>query len=139
MSDEVKIVDTKEPEFEVPQITDERLAELAERIKPLIRHRDLLFTIAPVDPSRQTFIIDPVLLEVAMGLEAIAEIRTYHTFQHPLIFRPSVAEVLAMIPDEFIDEVKFFEIVEPPKNLNMEKEALDMGYHVARTRLYRRS
>ena len=141
MSDEVKIADTKKLEFEVPQITDERLAELAERIKPVIRKNDVLYSIKPVDLRKIAFIWDPTEDGEAPALESIGEIRTYHKFGHPGFFKPSIAEVLAMIPDEFINNVEFFEIIESPKNaddLNKEKEALAMGYHVARTRLYKR-
>jgi hypothetical protein len=58
------------------------------------------------------------------------------------MFKPSIAEVLAQIPEEHLEQVLAFEIVDSPNNvddLNAEREALNAGYHIATTRLYKRA
>lgn len=126
----------------IPEITDERLAELVERIKPIVRwDNGDQYYIEPVDPRGVAFTWDPTPTKKAMGLMPIRDITTYHTFGYHGMFKPSIAEVLAMIPEDVIDEVVAFEIVELPEtadDLNKNFEALIDGYHVAKTRLYKR-
>lgn len=57
------------------------------------------------------------------------------------IFKPSIAEVLAQIPEELIEQTVAFETIGPADAdaLNKERDALNAGFHVATTRLYGRS
>ena len=126
----------------IPEISDERLAELVERIKPTCRFNGELRHIEPVDPRRVAYTWDPKPAEVAEGLELLADVRTYHSYGAPNMFKPSIAEVLAQIPEEHLSQVVAFEIVKSPHDvhdLNKEREALNAGYHVATTRLYRKA
>lgn len=68
----------------------------------------------------------------------LTEIRTLHTYGSPCFFKPSVAEVLAQIPDDMLEGVVAFETRGPSDvaDMNRESEALNAGFHVARTRLY---
>lgn len=156
----------------IPAITDERLAELVARIKPIVRMERIitedlkfedgakgfrmrpdpsgklqpwqtgeLYYIEPVDPRGVAFSWDPIPTEKAMGLKPVRDIQTYHTFGYHGFFKPSIAEVLAMIPLEVVDEVVAFEIVDGPEtaeDLKENLEAFNAGYHVATTRLYKR-
>jgi hypothetical protein len=78
--------------------------------------------------------------EKAIGLKPLCDITTYHVYGYHGCFKPSIAEVLAQIPEEHVSsKVVAFEMVEMPEtadDLNREHDALDAGYHVARTRLY---
>ena len=156
----------------ISEITDERLAELVGRIKPIVRMECIItedvefedgatgfrmrpdpsdkmqpwdsgeqYYIEPVDPRGVAYTWDPTPTEKAMGLMQIRDITTYHTFGYHGMFKPSIAEVLAMIPEDVVEEVVAFEIIDCPKtadDLNKNLEALHAGYHVATTRLYKR-
>ena len=73
-------------------------------------------------------------------LEEIRRIRTYHSWGHYSMFKPSVAEVFAQIPRELRGTVGAFLVIGPEDAaaLNREQKALDAGYHVAETILYKR-
>jgi len=133
----------------IPSISDERLTELAAKIKPLVRFEEhdgkpeghsldgedgQLFLIKPPADLRSVgFNSCPTATERALGLEVVRELRTYHTTS--CAFNPSVAEVLAQIPDELIDEVTHFETIRNwPQPLC---EHGDDMYFYATTRLYR--
>ena len=126
----------------IPPIDGERLAELVERIKPIVDFpRKGKCYIKPVDPSKVAYTFDPKPTEPAGDLVTLDDITTYHGYGYYGIFKPSIAEVLAQIPTELIDRVVAFEIIDWPRDasdLNREREALDAGYHVATTRLYGR-
>ena len=134
---------TKEEEkVWIPEITDERLDELFDRIKPVVKFklRGLCY-IQPVDLRSIAYTWSPKSAGKAPKLEPICDITTYHSYGSYNLFKPSIAEVLAQIPDEHLENVVAFEIVERPvdaDDLNCENEALNAGYHVATTRLYTR-
>lgn len=129
----------------IPEITDKELKRRARRIKPTVRFgkgtRERLRYIKPVNLRNVAYTWDPKPAEVAKGLSPLRVITTYHGYGAPSFFKPSVAEVLAAIPDDIIDQVVAFEIIKCPEtvdDLNREPEALNAGYHVAITRLYGR-
>ena len=73
------------------------------------------------------------------NLEILKDISTLHSYGYYGLFKPSIAEVLAQIPDEIIDQVCAFEIIDSPKtadDLNKNIKILNAGFHVATTRLY---
>jgi len=126
----------------IPTMTNERLAELYERIKPVVRVNGVPHHIEPVDLRRTAYTWDPKPTDCVEGLQKICDITTYHRYGAPMFFKPSIAEVIAAIPEKHLGEVVAFEIVESPDtadDLNREHEALNAGYHVARTRLYSRA
>ncbi len=121
----------------MPEVDDERLAALAERIKPLIRvSNGKLFHIEPVDLRRMAYTWSPKVTVEAEPLEAIATVDTLHSYGAPVFFKPSVAEVIAQIPEEVVDTIAGFSL-EGPLDMGRENAALQAGYHVARTTLYR--
>jgi hypothetical protein len=93
----------------IPKITDERLTELLIRIKVVHHFEKELYYIKPVDPRRIAFTWDPIKDGEAKGLKILKQIYTYHDYGHPALFKPSIAEVLAQIPEDVIDEVVAFE------------------------------
>jgi len=134
--------------FQIPEITDERLNELAARIKPVHnfgkrRGRCYVKPMKRGDYLRGVaYTWEPRPADKVEDLRPISDIRTYHTFGYYGFFKPSIAEVLAQIPPEVIDQVVAFEIIDSPsdaEDLNREADALNSGYHVATTRLFARA
>lgn len=128
--------------LEIPKITDERLAALAARIKPVVRNRNnALAYVAPCDLRNEAFTWDPKITRRADNLVKHATIRTLHTYGYYGFFKPSIAEVLAQIPADLIEQTVAFETVGPADAdaINEESAALNAGFHVATTRLYGRS
>lgn len=125
--------------YSIPAITNARLAELAARIKPLVRKDGLHYYIEPCELRSMSFLWEPVFAEPARGLKMLVQIRTLHTFGYYGFFKPSIAEVLSQIPAELIDAVRAFEVEGPQDaaELNRESEALNAGFQVATTTLYR--
>ncbi|MEK7628729.1 MAG: hypothetical protein AAB421_04930 [Patescibacteria group bacterium] len=135
----------------IPKVPEKRIRELGERIKPVIRFakgaKGLFRSdeghphyIKPVDLFGVAYTWNPKPAERAKGLKPVCDITTYHGFAYHGFFKPSVAEVLAQIPKEHLDSVVAFEILDSPQtasDLNAEHEALNAGYHVATTRLYK--
>ena len=124
----------------IPEISDQKLEELAGRIRPVYEFKDgVLRYIQPVDLRKTAYTWDPKPAELAENLKVLSEFRTFHSYGSPMFFKPSIAEVLAQIPEEFLNKIRAFQIVDAPvhvDDLNLEREALNAGYHVAMTRLY---
>lgn len=124
----------------IPQITEEWLSELLQRVKPVVHFNGLgLCYIKPTNPLAP-FLRDCEATKRVDGLKTLCEITTFHTFGYHIYFNPTVAEVLAQIPKEYIRRVVAFQVVsDPTKEVHAHHiEALAAGYHVATTRLYYR-
>ncbi len=125
----------------IPEIDDDRLSELVGRIRPLVRPEPDgdPYYIKKVDPRSVAYTWDPSPVEKATDLVVICDVTTFHKWGYYGLFKPSIAEVLGMIPEGMTDIVVAFEIVERPEtadDLNRFSIALNAGYHVARPRLY---
>lgn len=79
-------------------------------IKPIVDG----YYIEEVDPYKTSYIWDPVKTKKAKNLKAIGVINAYSTYSYPTFFKPSVAEVIHAIPEQHLDSVIAFEIVEKP-------------------------
>lgn len=117
------------------EISDERLEELARRIKPVVRCDGDLYYILDVDLRNVAFTWDPKLKERAEGLEELVRIRTYHIWNYYGFFKPSIAEVLAQIPKTKLLETSAFEI---PIHITDPDPEIVGDYHKARTILYKK-
>lgn len=85
------------------KFNDEALIKLAQKIKPVIEDEDgQLQYVEPTDISSYSFIFAPLHKEKANGLEAINTIATKH--ECPLLFKPSVEEVLQQTPNNILNE-----------------------------------
>lgn len=128
-------------EYSIPELSPERLQELVKRIRPIVRFDDKPCFIKPVDPSKVAYTWSPKKFKsIPASIEVFRTIRTLHTYGYYGMFKPSIAEVLAQIPLEDLNAVVAFEIVKSPEtatDLNLEREALNAGFHVAETALYR--
>jgi hypothetical protein len=128
-------------EIKIPPIKEGRLNELAARIKPVVAFKGVKHYIQPCHLRNEAYTWDAQKAAKAPPLVELVDIRTYHTYGFHGFFKPSIAEVIAQIPADIIDQVTEFEIVDAPKSaedLNEERIALNKGFHVATTRLYAR-
>lgn len=127
-------------EYNIPKIAPKRITELLKQIRPCVRRDDKLHFIQPVDPRKVAFTWDPKLAGEAPEMPIIGKIRTLHTYGYHGFFKPSIAEVLAQIPEDLLPNVGAFETNGPEtaSDLDREREALHAGFHVAETILYGR-
>lgn len=94
-------------------ITPERAKELSDRIVPLVRQDGKLYEIEIPDLFNQAFTWDPELEELVDTnlLTLVGAIRTFHRCSYHMFFKPWIAEVLAQIPEEYLNEVQAFEVL----------------------------
>jgi hypothetical protein len=147
----------------IPEVSRERIEELARKIRPVVHfvpkgegeegvrrgefgsENGELRYIEPVDLFGVAYTWDAKPAEPATGLAPVRDITTFHTWGYYGLFKPSIAEVLAQIPDDLIDRVVAFEIVGAPgtrDDLFGTEEAARItndGYHAATTRLFERA
>lgn len=125
--------------MQIPKISNERLAELLARIRPVVRQDGEPWYIKPVDPRNIAYTWDPTPTKKATDLVPLKTVRTLHTYGYHGMFKPSIAECLAQMPDDVAETAVAFEIVDSPQtadDLNREREALNEGFHVAQTTFY---
>lgn len=127
--------------YSIPEISDERIKELQEKFTPLVRRNGKLFTVKECHPRNQAFNWNDGE-KVVKYLREVARFQTLHTYSYHGFFKPSLAEVFAQLPKDF--EVKddlFFETQGPDTadDLNKNREALDAGFHVAETIVYKQA
>jgi len=123
----------------IPRVDDRIIEEMAKSIHPIITVDGKKRMIKPVDLFGVSYIWSPQPTFEISNLKELCRITTYHKWGHYVLFKPSVAEVLAQIPDEYLDAVVAFEIVESPEtadDLNKHMDVVNDGYHVATTALY---
>ena len=131
---------------ELPKISDGRLEELMKEIKPVVRYSrritsredklvqddegDLYF-IKDVDPRDVAFTWDPEPARMAeeVNPNSYKSIKTIHSYGAPVFFKPSIAEVLAQIPEDDIRRCVAFET-------NYLGFTEGSSCHLAQTRLY---
>lgn len=124
----------KEKQKEIPA---EKLQELAQKIKPVIRNgMGELEYVGPCHISDQAFTWVKERTGIAVGLKPFKTITTYHTCGHPLLFKPSIAEVITQIDKEDLAAVKAFETNTISDNV-YSCTTDDMSCHVANTVLYK--
>ena len=93
----------------------ERVEELCRKIQPVISFGKERYYIKKVDPEKIAFTWDPKKTKRARKLKPLKDITTYHTYGYYGMFKPSIAEVLAQIPEELLAATRAFEIVERPE------------------------
>lgn len=122
------------------ELTDAQIEEMLKTIKPTVRQEDGLYYIESVDARNTDFTYRPTFAERAQRLTEVARILTLHSFAYVGLFKPTIAEVLSMIPESLIGEVKAFETVGPENSLDLHDQQVagDASYHVAMTVLYNR-
>lgn len=124
--------------YSIPSITDERLTQLAKRIRAVkeIEGGHRLYPLC--DPRGESFSWAEKMGRKTRRLYALGKVRTLHGFGYYGLFKPSVAEVLAQIQAHSLLHMVDCFVVNGPKDshdLNLEPEALNAGFHVAVTTL----
>jgi hypothetical protein len=126
--------------MKIPTITDDDINDLLAHIKPMVYDEAGIVpcTFDPVHPRNVSFIWGPDGLRPVEGIEPWRQVRTLHTYGHPALFKPSIAEVLAQLTGD-LSEVVGFTIRGPADadELNVEREALNAGFHVGVVTLWR--
>ena len=134
----------------IPKLPEEDLIYRYMHIKPVITVNGKLhyfrdFTLEEL--SRISFLWNKnnVGAEVAEDELEVWENHDFpciHAYGTPLMFKPSISEVLSQINREDVNRVKAFEIIESPESAaDFFKDALtaiifEQGYHVSTVRLY---
>lgn len=121
------------------ELTDGEIAEMLDGMRPVVRNENgELCHIELVDPKNVSYIWDPRFTDKATGLSEIATVYTLHTWGYYGMFKPSLEEVVSMIPQHMIEVVKAFEIIGPKDgdDLDRQNDAVNAGYHVAVVILY---
>jgi hypothetical protein len=127
----------------IPEISDTKLKKLAKRIRPVVRFaegaegkfpdpRGVAYYIKPVHLRNAAVTWGPKPSRKAGELRLVDTIHTYHEYGAPSLFKPSVAEVLAQIPEKHLKNIVAFEIGDADLSSSGEQ-------HVASTRLYARA
>ena len=99
----------------VPEMSERRILELAERIKPVVTFSEEgRCYIKPVDLFSESYLWDPQPTGKATELKVLCEIATYHPYGYYGSFKPSIAQVILQISPEHLDKVIAFEIVKHP-------------------------
>lgn len=116
-----------------------RIDEHLRRIEPIVEFKGEKSYIRHCDPRKVSYIWDAKPAGKADEMTPICKLVTYHSYGAPNLFKPSIAEVVAQIPESIISRVIAFEMIKSPqeaKDLNHENKALNKGYHVATVVLY---
>lgn len=100
----------------IPEITDERIAELVSRLPPVVREHSADPFAAPrgyvpieiPDFRKVAFTWNPTLLPETLQLVTCGTATTYHNWGASVLFKPSLAEVYACIDGQIPDEAEFF-------------------------------
>lgn len=95
----------------IPEISAERVAELQRGIRPLVRRENRLHEIDVPDAWKVAFTWSPVLRGIVdeSSLEVLEEVHTYHAAGHIALVKPSIAEVLAQMPERLVGKAIAFE------------------------------
>ena len=139
-------------------MSDVQLHKLSERIRPVKYFRSFsqktglhfIEMKPPRAPDKHLivpFLEDALPAAKADGLRVLADITTYHIFArgHHAYFKPTISEVLRQIPEEYLDKVVAFEIVERAEENGHMNEGWKViqdsdgesgGLHSVTTRLY---
>ena len=95
----------------VPEISEEKLNNLIEKIVPVVREDNKLYQIKIPDLRKTAYTWDFEMTEECNNLKEVIRIKTHHYCGYYGFFKPSIAEVLAQIPEDLIGKVNAFEII----------------------------
>jgi hypothetical protein len=100
----------------VPEISDSKLNELIKSIVPVVRVDGKLHNIELPDLRNASYLWTPHAIGECKDLKEFKRISTDHYCGHPSFFKPSISEVLAQIPEEDINKICAFEIIQDIDN-----------------------
>lgn len=138
-----------EQQLSIPPITDEELMRRYLKIKPIaeIGSQKYWLKTYSIDEMRNTSYFwnlfsdrrEPVSDE--LSCHDHEDFKCLHSYGSHGIFKPSIAEILAQIPENALKHftIDAFEIIDNPAssgNLKKFREAMECGYHTSVVRLY---
>ena len=133
----------------IPRISDEELMKRYSKIRPIVSIDGVKYFLRDytLEKIKFTSYIWYVLEDKTEFADydssmKVIDFKCLHTYGHPLMFNPSIAEVLSQIPDGNLEKVDAFEIIEEPQclgELQFDESAYEKGYHVSIVRLYKRT
>lgn len=95
----------------VPDITDKKLDSMINKIVPVVEFKNKLWKIVLPNLRNKAYTWSPEITEVYNNLEELTRIPTHHYCGYAGFFKPSIAEVLSQIPEEFVSSVVAFRIL----------------------------
>jgi len=132
----------------IPEISREELLARYERIKPIVEigeDKYFLRDFTEEELTGKSYIwykekdkSEKVDMELYVAREDL-DFECIHKYGYPGLFKPSIAEVLAQIPEDEIPFVDAFEIINEPKTSDdfyKNKIVFDSGFHISTVRLY---
>jgi len=124
----------------VPEITEGKLNNLIKIIIPLIRKGNKLYSIELPDLRNTAYTWEPKVTKESDMLEEVTRIKTNHYCGYYGFFKPSIAEVLAQIPEDLIGKIDAFEIIgDIDSGTDTEVKIFNEGNgHLATTILYKK-
>jgi hypothetical protein len=137
-------------QISIPKLPKKRVQELAKRIRPVMRfthskkarrltldEKGAYYYLKPVDLFGTAFTWPgvPKADVRAPRLQKLQTVTTYHPWAYYGFFKPTIAEVIAQIPEDILDQVIAFEL-EPPENPLEPWDIVQHGNHVAQTTFY---
>ena len=132
----------------IPDISKEELLARYKRIKPIVEIEGKKYFLREFTEEELSGI--SYIWDVAKDKRELVNMNEYaprwcrdfeciHKYGYHGLFKPSIAEVLAQIPELDLDYVDAFEIIEWPKtaeDFSKNKIVFDNGFHISKVRLY---
>jgi len=119
--------------------SDEEIASMLERVRPVVRKEEKLYYIEPVDPY-VPFTWNPKITHEAKNLRRYRVVHTIHAWDRHRwgTPKPTIAEVFSMFPSDAVDNgVIAFETWGPSlSDIDRQGAAMNDGCYVANTILY---
>jgi hypothetical protein len=146
---------SKKADLLIPEIDNKTLSRWYRDIKPVVRLENfapgtdiikfirgrtsklestMLFYLKEINPRKAVLTETLPSTTLAQNLRRLEEITTYHRFDNPRNFRPTMAEVVAQMPPTLIHQTIAFETV--IYGALSDSFSNDKNYHQARTFLY---
>lgn len=133
--------------LEIPEIDDKTLAGFYRLLKPIVTIDEVKYLLKEfsLEQLRNISYIwksdedkrDVVDLN---KLEPVEDFLCLHTWGYYGLFKPSIAEILAQVPEKTICEANVFEIIEKPEtreDVFRYPEVINNGFHLSKVRSYK--
>ena len=131
-----------ERKFEIPQMSNEKIAHWYETINPIVKHNTYLRELSAdeLTGTAYTWLNEPSDYADKVDfskLSVLEDRKMLHGCGYYGFFKPSVGEVIRQIPKEYLEKVVAFEIIDGAIAMNSTFNAeLNAGFHVSIVRLY---
>lgn len=131
----------------IPKIDDKTLAGFYRLLKPIVTIDEVKYLLKEfsLEQLRNISYIwerneDKRDVVDSNKLEPVEDFLCLHTWGYYGLFKPSIAEILAQVPEKTICEANVFEIIEKPEtreDVFRYPEVVDNGFHLSKVRSYK--